>query len=426
MNENDYKFLLGDFLKERFDVFYRALEDKPLKGGSFNPRRISFKDIEENMEDARLEEEGFFSYPCGTIVGNNPLYCAGAFYPLDRSSYAVSRNLASALKGKDHPYILDLCAAPGGKSIALCNLLEPGLLVMNDRSLKRAEVMRVNAERAGLENGVVTSVEPSRFLESFEGFFDAVILDAPCSGSGMGRKKEKMGEDWSKEKVERLLPIQRELIKIAYRLLKKDGLLSYSTCSYSKEENEDIVESLLSSSKASLVPLPDDGSLNGFSNIGKRYIPGLFKGEGQYDCVLRKEEETASNPLEFPSFARKEERFPSYRSVSYGGKKHMIKNFDQRLLPLKPLKVGLAYEDRSPYAKCPYDWDLCHCKEGFEKRDLSFDDAKKFIHGEDLRITDYPSEGEIFIASYKGFPLAFAKGIKGRVRNYLPKGLRTS
>lgn len=424
MNELDYESLLGDFLKDRFSIFWKAMDDKPLKGASFDERKISFDSLKEAFPEAKYEEKGFFSYSYGTLVSNNPLYCAGAFYPLDGSSFAVSRNLAFYLKDKKDPKVLDLCAAPGGKSIALNNLISKGLLVMNDISFKRAEIMRVNAERIGVENCVITSVEPAKFLDQFIGFFDAVILDAPCSGSGMGRKKEKMEEDWSREKVERLLPIQKSLIQIAYKLLKKGGILSYSTCSYAKEEDEDIVKSLLSSTKASLIDIPDDGSLIGFDGIGRRYIPGFYKGEGQFDCLIKKEEGEKPNPLEFPSFAKREEKFPSFFSVSYAGKKHLFKIFDQRLLAYKPLKIGFALEDKSEHAKCPWDWDLCHCKEGFPLVELKEDEAFKFIRGEDLRIKNYPGEGEIFVATYKNMPLAFAKGIKGRVRNYLPKGLR--
>lgn len=141
MEEKDYKDLLSCLNEEQFTKFINSLNDDPIKGACYNPKNISFEIIKENIFGALNEEYGFLSYPFGTLVGNDPLYFGGAFYPLDHSSFAVSRNLSLFLKDKNDLKILDLCAAPGGKSIALSSLIKPSILVCNDISFKRAEVL---------------------------------------------------------------------------------------------------------------------------------------------------------------------------------------------------------------------------------------------------------------------------------------------
>lgn len=424
MEEKDYKDLLSCLNEEQFTKFINSLNDDPIKGACYNPKNISFEIIKENIFGALNEEYGFLSYPFGTLVGNDPLYFGGAFYPLDHSSFAVSRNLSLFLKDKNDLKILDLCAAPGGKSIALSSLIKPSILVCNDISFKRAEVLKLNVERSGIENVVVTSQDPHAFLKDFEGYFDCVILDAPCSGSGMTRKKEKMEDDWSWEKVEKLVPIQKDLIELAYKLVKKNGLISYSTCSYAKQEDEQIVCYLMENHEVELLDIPDDGSLKGIEGIGRRYIPGLYKGEGQYQCILKKLGDSKENDFQPIEYKRTIKGFDNFYAVKYKGIDRLFSNMDKRFLSLNPLKIGYAVDDLTPYAKCPYDWDLCHANGIFGCLDLNLDNAKKYIRGEDLLLPTDIFEDKIIVASYNKMPLGFLKGKKGRFRNYLPKGLR--
>lgn len=422
MQKNDYEDLLGEFLGNRFQEFMDGLDKKPVKGAVFQRESITFDDIHDCFPEASLLENGYVTYPYGTIVGNGPFYSSGAIYPLDHSSFSVGRNLSLATsKGLK---VIDLCAAPGGKSISYSFLNKPSFLIANDISSKRADIMRVNFERAGIEDCVITSVDPESFLDDFEGFFDVVILDAPCSGSGMTRKDDKMADDWSVNKVEKLVPVQKKLISIAYKLLRKGGILSYSTCSYSKEEDEDIVKHLISHFSASLIPVADDYSMEGFEGIGRRYISGFSIGEGQYHCLIKKEEETVLNELILPRHSKESDIFKGYRSISFMGHSRIFKQIDERALKYHPLKVGFTVDDTAQYAKCEYDWDLCHLRNHFPVIELTHSQALSFIRGEDLRTDTSSVEGKLVVATFKKMPLAFAKGIKGRLRNYLPKGLR--
>lgn len=423
MEKEDFEKLLGAFLKDRFPLFWKAVDKKPSKGAVYPADLLSFEAFEESLPEATYVCPSYFSYPYGTKVFDNPLYFAGGFYPMDYSSFSVSRSLAHALKGVSRPKVLDLCAAPGGKTIALRSLIDLELAVANDISPSRSEVLRLNVERSGRADIAVTRSEPIAFLKDFTGYFDAVILDAPCSGSGMARKKEKMAEDWSWEKVERLAPLQRELIAIAYSLLREGGILSYSTCSYAREENEDVVSFLLQETKGELLPSLDDGSLPGFEGIGKRYIPGLFPGEGQYHALIRKAEPTPPNPLVLPRQIKEDPDYAPYRQISFRGRRHLFETVDARLLSLHPIKLGWAIEEPSSHAKCPFDWDFSHAP-FFPSLELSLSEAKSYLRGEDLRRPTAPWEGKLAVATYQKRPLGFAKGIQNRVRNYLPKGLR--
>ena len=147
--------------------------------------------------------------------------------------------------------VLDLCAAPGGKTVqASMALNKTGLLISNDLSHQRAGLILQNVERLGLGNIVITNNDFSLIYKDYQEHFDKIILDAPCSGSGMFRKQREMEDDWSYQKVLKFAEIQKELIRIAYFMLKPGGKLIYSTCSFSKEEDEDVVEELLNNSDA--------------------------------------------------------------------------------------------------------------------------------------------------------------------------------
>lgn len=424
ITEKNYRTLLDDLTEEQFQMFLKSLSDAPTKGACYKKDSLTENDLKELISESKVIEDNYFKYPYGTIVTDNPLYFAGGFYPLDHSSFAVARNIANAYKGNNKHKILDLCAAPGGKCIALSTILKPDLLVANDITYKRAEVLKVNIERAAIENAVVISVDPQKLLEEFQGYFDIVILDAPCSGSGMSRKKEKMEEDWSWDKVSNLVPIQKDLINTAYKLLKKGGLLSYSTCSYAKQEDEDVIEYILNSQNASVLSIPDDGSILCKNSLGRKYIPGLYDGEGQYQCILVKNEDTDINGLEAPANEKISPLSSSLKEISYKGKRRLYNSMDARLLKLNPLKIGFSINDNCEYAKCEYDWDLCHCPNIFENLELTLEQARQYIRGEDIRANTSQLENKLVIATYKTLPLGFAKGKQNRFRNYLPKSLR--
>ncbi len=428
MRLEDYRSLLIPPLDEEgFQRFVTAMEHEPVKGCSFDPHWLTVAALAADIPGATFDESdgSYARYPYGTQVGRNPLYLSGAIYPMDRSAHRVSRALARALTDVERPDVLDMCAAPGGKSIALAHIKKLGLLVSNDISRKRAGILRTNIERAGVPDAVVTCIDPITMVGTLNGRFDAIILDAPCSGSGMTRKDERMAEDWSEGKVEECALIQTRLLDAAAELVAEGGIICYSTCSYSRQEDEDAISGFLERHPDfEMMEMEDDGGLEGIGGLGHRYIPGLFEGEGQYCCLLRHKgtlSERSSAPLSVTMIEGKE-----FKGFEYQGSFRIIDRFIPGLERFNPIKIGYAVKDLSAEAKCPYDWDLCHLSAfPLPHAELERSQAEMYLTGQDLRgaIAKEGPQG-LIVVTYRGFPLGFAKRMPGRVRNLLPKGLR--
>lgn len=217
----------------------------------------------------------------------DPLFHAGIYYVQEAASMflyqAVKQHFAEAHS------VLDLCAAPGGKSTLLTQALsESSLLVSNEIIRSRAFILVENLIKWGNPNIVVTNNDPKDF-ESLPGFFDAVIVDAPCSGEGMFRKDEGAIKEWSEYNVTMCAKRQREILTSVWDTLKTDGKLVYSTCTYNREENEDNVRWICEELGAELLTI----DLNGINNItvsdyGYRFYPHKTRGEGFFLSVLRK------------------------------------------------------------------------------------------------------------------------------------------
>ena len=189
--------------------------------------------------------------------------------------------------------VLDLCAAPGGKSIELALRMKgKGVLVANDLSYPRAKDLSQNIERMGLGNVIVTANDFEKLTGRYPRFFSSILLDAPCSGSAMFRKNELAKEDWSYEKVLKQAAIQKRLLESAYALLSPGGSLMYSTCSFSKEENEDVILPFLSAHpdmKAAAVPDSPGFYHHPALPEGVHLYPHRYRGEGQFFCLLQKD-----------------------------------------------------------------------------------------------------------------------------------------
>ena len=206
-------------------------------------------------------------YPLGKHIYHE----LGYYYLQEPSAMVVS----SLIDFKETDLVLDMCTAPGGKTIqAALKMNNQGLVIANDLSFSRCGLISNNLERLGLRNVIIINNDLSKIYQRYLNTFDKIILDAPCSGSGMFRKNDEMIKDWSINKVYKFQEIQKSLIEIAYQMLKPGGLLSYSTCSYSKEEDEDVINYLLERTDAEVV----DISKYGYATIGIRLMPSHFEG----------------------------------------------------------------------------------------------------------------------------------------------------
>ena len=222
-------------------------------------------------------------YPLGKSVYHD----LGCFY-LQEPSAMLPSFFLNPHRGET---VLDLCAAPGGKSVQASFLMENnGVIISNDLSRSRCSLILENVERLGLGNIIICNNDFSKIYRNYQNYFDHIILDAPCSGSGMFRKEDKMIDDWSYNKVLKFAEIQKELILYSYSMLKPGGTMVYSTCSFSKEEDEDVIDYLLDNTDAVLLKMPESPLffVNKKQPYGIHTLPYLFPGEGHYICLIQK------------------------------------------------------------------------------------------------------------------------------------------
>ena len=271
---------MEDLLGDEYQAFLDSYRDEKTSAIRVNTLKLpieSFKDlglfnIDFERDKISWAEEGY--YLSGDVnPGKNPLHDAGAYYIQEPSAMSVV--------GQTHVFeedrVLDLCAAPGGKSTyILSRLNHKGLLVSNEINPSRIRALGENLERFGAVNSIITNSDSSNLLTFFKGFFDKIFIDAPCSGQGMFRKDDFAIEDWSQDKVDECVVIQRQLIRDAYKMLRDGGMIIYSTCTFTRQENEAIIEDFLGD-------YPDANLLD-----MDRIWPHRDRGEGHFCARITK------------------------------------------------------------------------------------------------------------------------------------------
>lgn len=353
-------------------------------------------------------------------LGKSIYHESGAIYISDASSLTV----AYMLDASSQDIVLDMCAAPGGKSIQTSlRMNNEGIIISNDLSYNRALVLSQNVERMGRKNIIVTCNDLSK-ITKYAGMFSKIILDAPCSGSGMFRKDEKMLLDWSIEKVYKQASIQKELIELAYSFLIPGGTLIYSTCSYSKEENHEIIKGFIERHKdMHIVPLNE---LSKYSltdvNEGITLAPSTYFGEGQYLCKLKKDGELCVNDY----ICKENVAIKEFNNLTLQGniiKKDNAIYLSPTNLALKEFNIirnGLKVGEYNKNIFTP-DHHLSHFLSNSSSIELDEKEMKCYLNGESINI-DYQSG--FHIVSYKGLNLGLVKANNGQLKNHYPKGLR--
>jgi len=292
---------MQQLLKDEADVFFEALKSPREAGLRINPLKISRDEWEEispfPVERIPFTKWGYYYRYYKDEPGKHPYHAAGVYYIQEPSAMFV----AELLEAKPGERILDLCAAPGGKStqIAAC-MNNEGLLISNEIVPKRAKILSENIERLGIKNAIVTNESPENLSKRFPSYFDRILVDAPCSGEGMFRKDPEAINHWSVEHVNKCHLLQKDILENAYRMLKPGGLLVYSTCTFSPEENEQIIEEfLLNHPDMELEPIEKRFGIEGgrpeWTKSGleavihcARLWPHKVRGEGHFAAKIRK------------------------------------------------------------------------------------------------------------------------------------------
>ncbi len=419
----DFSSLLTYCSQDEILKFKEGLKGKAVSSLILNPLIYTAKRLEEAFPDLKKDKDDPLLYRFVKEegrMGKTLEHFAGGFYILDPSSGVISSYLTNLLP-KDF-VSLDLCAAPGGKTIAMDLRRPDGLYLANDIAFDRALEINKNAQRLALGNILTLSIDPVKL--SLPSLFDLVILDAPCSGSGMIRKEPKMASDWSMDKVTRLLPIQENLLEKAYECTKKNGIIAYSTCSLSLEEDEDQVKAFIKRHPdIQVIPVePREGMVLGKDGLGYHMIPGIYDGEGIYFVLLRK---TQGDAYKFTS-SKDARIYNDYlMSLDYKDNSYLVTRFYQDFANLPFIAPGMKVYDKSEHPKCEYDHSYCKVCDDIEKVELDRQSALQYVQGNEVKV-DSSIADELVILTYQNMRLGLGKNIKGKVKNYLPKGLRAN
>lgn len=369
-------------------------------------------------------------------VGLMPLHHAGAFYVQEPSASSA----VTALDPQPGEKILDLCAAPGGKSTQIGALLGGrGLLWSNEVVRSRADVLLSNLERMGIANAVVSCCQPEKLCRALSGWFDRVLVDAPCSGEGMFRKSEEAVRAWSPEHVASCAARQLSILQSASFAVKENGILVYSTCTFSEEENEGVVSAFLKARED--FELADSGLAFGRPALlpqARRVFP-MDGGEGHFVAVLRRTSANPSTAEEYvPATGRNSGMAEElYRQIFRSGPVRRIEerngffsllpdilpsldglNVLRAGVPLGRLRPGRVEPEHALFmASTPQELNCCV--------DFPGDSAeiRAFLRGEELAVESDGMQGYAGV-SVEGVTVGFGKCSGGRLKNKYPKGLR--
>jgi NOL1/NOP2/sun family putative RNA methylase len=368
----------------------------------------------------------------------DPLFHVGCYYPQEAGSMVLQRIL-NELELPEEPNILDLCAAPGGKSTLIASFMENrGLLVSNEISSSRARILKENLTKWGYTNTMVTNNDPTDF-ERLPHFFDAVVVDAPCSGEGMFRKDPNARNEWSQANVDKCAIRQKQIVSDVWEALKPGGWLIYSTCTFNEQENEQTVQWMMDELDAELVEWNVPGELTlGRNGLGAYCIPGRTEAEGFYIALLRKGEGTVQRTR----FSRKKE-FRRQKDVSVVSEFvklegiHII-NWNEQLIALpesheenmlhvqaqlRIVKMGtflgeLTRKGIIPNEELAFNPFLLAYAQRIE---LDRNQALKYLHGDTFSLA---IQNGYHIATYQQEPLGWLKQVGNRFNNLYPKEWR--
>ncbi len=431
------KFLLHArmFAGDEYEKFIHALSDSAPVSIRHNPykRSVAFDRAEQipwSVEGRYLESRPSFTM--------DPFFHAGCYYVQDASSQFLEKVFIQAGKFISHPVrVLDMCAAPGGKSTHLLSLMsEKDLLICNEVIPSRNNVLRQNIVKWGQSNVLVTQNDPADFRR-LGNFFDVIVADAPCSGEGLFRKDPGAMIEWSEENIKRCTIRQQEILDHAYASLKPGGFLIYSTCTFEEEENDMQVESLCRKFEMEVQKIEND--IRGISRtkMGLAFFPHRVKGEGFYISLLKKKGELISNPDRQPEkgdagnnkylerYLNIPEHFVSVLKDDrlYAVPKHHASDFKfvSRNLFVRLAGIfvaGFKGDDLVPSADVALS---CHSKSSESKIALNAEQAIQFLRGGDFN-TEAPKGWNL--VCFNDFNLGWIKNLGTRMNNYYPKEWR--
>lgn len=413
-----------------------------------NPLKCTAEEIQFNKSPIPWSSNGFYldERPSFTL---DPLLHAGCYYVQEASSMFLEQALKQTVDLTKTVKVLDLCAAPGGKSTLIQSLITPdSLLVSNDVIKSRSAILQENITKWGGVNVVVTSNDPKDFVR-LENFFDVIVIDAPCSGSGLFRRDPSAIEEWSLANVELCSQRQQRIVADALPALKKDGILIYCTCSFSVEEDEEVIDWLCENFSVSRCDeLNIDKDWNIVSSLTKKYnvpcyrfYPDKLKGEGFFLSCLRKtdgqEEASYRSKLKTEKLSKTDQQAVT-EWIEPGTPLHLFRHKDdviavpqgfEQLIPLLQERLYLRQAGITIGKMARNELIPDHAlatgtivNKAITRISLNLADALQYLRkAEVIPVTTHRGWALI---EYEGHNLGWVKLLQNRINNYYPKEWR--
>jgi NOL1/NOP2/sun family putative RNA methylase len=426
---------------EEVQQLCQALETEPVVSIRLNDK-IDYLTFDADTEEVPWHEDGYYlsKRPQFTL---DPLFHAGCYYVQEASSMFLGEVLNQYVKRDS--IVLDMCAAPGGKSTLISQYLgNEGLLVSNEVVRQRVFILSENIQKWGNGNTVVTHNYAADFGSKLQNLFDCILVDAPCSGEGMFRKDAGAVEEWSQKNVRECVVRQCEILDDVWDALKPGGVLIYSTCTFNKEENEQNVKWIVEELGAEVLPIaydPNWGIVEG--QVGYHFYPHKVKGEGLYMCALRKlgapatfrmpktkvqapqtkidGEAEMRSWLKHPDrwVIRQQERFMSAYPAKY---KELIEYISTQFICISTgFGIGeLRGKGVVPQHSLAMLKDIK--KDAFVCAALTLEQALAYLRNEAL-VLEGVKQGVVLV-TYEGVPLGFVKNVGNHCNNLYPKEWR--
>lgn len=374
----------------------------------------------------------------------DPLLHAGAYYVQEASSMFLEHALRSLHNFEDGNIYIDLCAAPGGKSTHVASLISNNsLLISNEYDGLRAEILKENITKWGYDNTWVTK-DDSKAFGKLSSIADVLLIDAPCSGSGLFRKMPEYVNDWN-EKIESQCALrQQEILHNAYNCLSKNGLLIYMTCSYSTLENEDIADYIQAQFEVETckIPIPNEWNIietqsEKSNSFCYRFFPHKVKGEGFFLSAFKKNDGKEKTPFKnnkqkntpknnnFPIAINKETVIQNYKEQQYIIPPTLTPHFNFLLPKLNFIKSGIHIGYPSQYDKWIPTHEAALYINNLQKQnviELTLEDSRNYLMRTPFEIST--KEKGIFLVKYKNLALGWLKNLGNRFNNYYPVNYR--
>lgn len=442
-----YEERMRRLLGSDFEKYVAAINTEGHRAFRVNTAKISVEEFEKInpfvTQRIPYVENGYYLLN-DERIGNHPYHHAGMIYVQEPAAMMP----AECIEVQPDWWVADMCAAPGGKSTQLAGKLgENGLLVSNEIISSRCKILTGNIERLGIKNAVTTCMDTSKLAATFEGLFDLVMADAPCSGEGMFRKEQSAIDEWSEENVKMCADRQKGILDNAARLVRDGGYVVYATCTFSLEENEMVVDDFLSRHPefeiVSVNRAVEDATADGIRfdgcrceniSLARRFYPHLGRGEGQFMAVLKNMNETDERVVTYRATQKIDKVvFEFLDSTLDKYDKNDVTLYNGNPVFFSPkieIQKGTAFscgiligELRKNYVM-PHHQFFMAMGANFKRRiplDRDSETLLKYLRGEEIACD---CENGWAVVTVDGCVVGGAKVVSGVAKNHYPKGLR--